>query len=109
MTENRGIHYEISKPVRNEYDGYYYQRIRQVDEDGNLVGEGDQWRRLPNPNSEDGRTETDLDWSKIGKLGVDAGQIGWGVLKRDPRTITKGAYSFAKDVQGGVHKDYEFL
>ena len=26
----RGIHYEMSKPKKSPYDGYYYQRVRQV-------------------------------------------------------------------------------
>lgn len=38
MTNINGIHYEISKPVRNKKDGYYYQRVRQVDDKGNVVG-----------------------------------------------------------------------
>ena len=73
MTDIRGIHYEISKPTLNETDGYYYQRVRQVDEQGNLVGIGDQRIRLRNPNSLDGQTQRDLDWSKLGKLGGDVG------------------------------------
>ncbi|MEH2513948.1 hypothetical protein V1291_005302 [Nitrobacteraceae bacterium AZCC 1564] len=39
MTNVNGIHYEFSKPVRNEKDGYYYQRFRQVDA-GSCYDEG---------------------------------------------------------------------
>jgi hypothetical protein len=107
MTDIRGIHYEISKPVLNDRDGHYYQRVRQVDENGNLVGIGDQRIQLSKPNSLDGQYQRDLDWSKLGKLGGDVGQVGIGALKRDPRMITNGAISFGKDVQSGVFKDYD--
>ena len=107
MTNIRGIHYEISKPVHNDVDGYYYQRRRQVDDHGNLVGIGDQLLRLQNPGSQDGQYRPDLDWAKLGNLGGDVGQIGVGVFKRDPRMIAKGATSFARDVQNGVFKDYD--
>src|SRR5581483_11024058 len=106
MADIRGIHYEISKPVLNPTDGYYYQRIRQVDDQGNLVGIGDQRIMLANPNSTDGHYVRDLDWAKIGKLGGDVGQAGVGVFKRDPRMIAKGTTSFARDVQDGIFKDY---
>jgi hypothetical protein len=107
MSDIRGIHYEISKPKLNETDGYYYQRRRQVDGQGNLVGTGDERIRLSKPGSTDGRYATDLDWAKLGKMGGDVGQIGIGALKRDPRAITNGAMSFGKDVQNGVFKDYD--
>jgi hypothetical protein len=37
MTDVRGIHYEISKPKLNPDDGHYYQRVRQVDDQGTGV------------------------------------------------------------------------
>jgi hypothetical protein len=107
MTDIRGIHYEISEPKLNETDGHYYQRVRQVDGQGNLVGIGEQRVKLPNLNSTDGQYQRDLDWLKLGKLGGDVGQIGIGALKRDPRMITNGAISFGKDVQNGVFRDYD--
>ena len=42
MADIRGIHYEVSEPIWNEADGYYYQRRRQVDGQGNLVGVGEE-------------------------------------------------------------------
>ena len=85
MTDIRGIHYETSKPVLNEDDGYYYQRRRQVDDHGNLVGTGDQRIRLQNPGSKDGQYRPGLDWGKLGTLGGDVGQIGeWGCLGETP-------------------------
>ena len=107
MSDIRGIHYEISKPKLNDTDGYYYQRRRQVDGQGNLVGIGDERIQLPKPNSLDGQYQRDIDWSKLGKLGGDFGQIGIGALKRDPRMITNGAVSFGKDIQNGVFRDYD--
>jgi len=77
MSDIRGIRYEISKPKLNETDGYYYQRRRQVDGQGNLVGTGDELIRLSKLGSKDGQYETDLDWPKVGKLGGDSdGPIG---------------------------------
>jgi hypothetical protein len=35
-----GIHYEFLESVQNPDDGYYYQAVRQVDGDKNLVGVG---------------------------------------------------------------------
>ncbi len=54
MTDINGIHYEISKPVKNQKDGYFYQRVRQVDDKGNVVGFGDQMIRSARPESQDG-------------------------------------------------------
>jgi hypothetical protein len=107
MTDIRGIHYEISKPILNDADGYYYQRRRQVDDHGNLVGEGDQLIRLQKPGSQDGQYVPGLDWAKIGKLGGDVGQVGYGIVRRDPAAAARGASSFTNDIRGGVHQDYK--
>lgn len=69
MTDIRGIRYEISKPVKNLDDGFYYQRVRQVDGQGNLLGIGDQLIKLPNPDSTDGRYVPSIDLSKLGTMG----------------------------------------
>ena len=106
MTDIRGIHYEIPKPVRNDTDGYWYQRRRQVDGQGNLVGIGDQLIKLPNQGSKDGQYEPGLDWVKIGKLGGDAGQVGYGIIRRDAGAAARGAMSFARDIRDGLHEDY---
>jgi hypothetical protein len=50
----RGIHHEISKPRKSPYDGYYYQRVRQVDDRGSLVGTGEQTHKSASPDSSDG-------------------------------------------------------
>jgi hypothetical protein len=91
----------------NEADGYYYQRVRQVDENGNLVGIGDQRIRLRNPGSTDGQTAPNIDLLKVGKMGGDIGQIGIGIFKRDPRMVAKGATSFGEDVKNGLWEDYK--
>jgi len=107
MTDIRGIHYEISEPVFNKDDGFWYQRRRQVDGQGNLVGIGDQPIKLPNPNSLDGQYEPNLDLVKLGKLGGDFGQIGYGIIKRDPGATARGAFSLIGDMRNGVQEDYK--
>lgn len=78
MTNINGIHYEISKPIRNQKDGYYYQRFRQVDDKGNVVGSGDQMFRSARPDFQDGLfdpnwtspqdTEVRMEWLALSKL-----------------------------------------
>jgi hypothetical protein len=107
MTDIRGIHYEISLPVLNRDDGYYYQRVRQVDNQGNLVGTGDQLIRLPNRGSSDGQYEPSLDLLKLGKAGGDVGAIGYGILKRNPGAAARGVFGFVKDINDGFLEDYK--
>jgi hypothetical protein len=107
MTDIRGIHYEISQPVWNSNDGYWYQRRRQVDENGNLVGIGDQLIKLPNPNSRDGQFVPNLDLAKFGNMAGDVGQIVRGFAKKDVRTAAKGAISFFDDAKNGIFEDYK--
>jgi hypothetical protein len=107
MTDIRGIHYEISQPVFNKDDGFWYQRRRQVDENGNLVGIGDQLVRLPNPNSLDGRFATNFDLAKFGNMAGDVGQIVRGFARKDVRTAAKGAISFFNDAKNGIYGDYQ--
>ncbi len=33
------IQYQVSNPVQNNFDGYYYQRAREVSRDGSVEGE----------------------------------------------------------------------
>lgn len=91
MSDIRGIHYEISKPVRNPYDGYYYQRIRQVDDQGNLVGIGEYVQRSSAPNSRDALVGPGLDLTKAGKTLGDAGRAALGLLWRNFQTAGAGA------------------
>jgi hypothetical protein len=79
----RGIHYEVSKPVQNKVDRYYYQRVRQVDGDGNLVGVGEQIHRSANPDSEDGLIARPID---LGKLGFWRGVSDRRYLQALPET-----------------------
>jgi hypothetical protein len=62
-------------PSLTKTDGYWYQRRRQVDSQGNLVGIGEERIQLPKPNSLDGQYQRDLDWSKLGKLGETSGRL----------------------------------
>ena len=94
MTDIRGIHHEVSEPRFNETDGYWYQRVRQVDEHGNLVGTGDQLIRLPNRGSTDGHFSTNVDFAKLGKLAGDVGQVVVGAVRRDPGIAARGTIAF---------------
>jgi hypothetical protein len=102
-----GIHYEVSKPVLNRVDGYFYQRVRQVDGAGNLVGVGEQIHRSANPRSKDGLFARPIDLAKLGVLAMDAGQTVFGGIAGDVRTAAIGATKFGRDVAGGVTDDYK--
>jgi hypothetical protein len=106
MSGIRGIHYEFSKPLRNPDDGHYYQRIRQVDENGNLVGIGEEVHRSVRPDSTDGLTMLPIDLGKLGSLAGDIGQMAWGGLTRKPGTFAGGALKFTRDVSSGLTRDY---
>src|SRR6185437_15124527 len=106
MTDIRGIHFEYSKPVRRDTDGHFYQRVRQVDENGKLVGVGDLLGRSVDPESTDGLDFRPIDLGKAGRLAGDVGQMAWGAWKRDPRTAAGGAIRFGRDVASGVLQDY---
>jgi hypothetical protein len=106
MTDIRGIHYEYSKPVRSDTDGHYYQRVRQVDENGRLVGIGDQVLRSVSPGSTDGLATRPPDLGKLGRTAGDIGQMGWGAWRRNPGTVAGGAIRFGRDVASGFVQDY---
>ena len=91
----RGIHYEISKPRQSPYDMYYYQRVRQVDENGNLVGIGEQVYRSAEPDSAYGLVGRPIDVVKLGKLTGSVGQTVFGYLRRDPKVMAEGAMKIA--------------
>lgn len=102
-----GIHYEVSGPVKNRSDGYFYQRVRQVDGNGNLVGIGEQIHRSTNPGSEDGLFARPIDLAKLGSVAMGAGQTLIGGLVGDLRTAAIGATKFARDASGGVTDGYK--
>jgi hypothetical protein len=102
-----GIHYEVSKPVQNWTDGYYYQRVRQVDGNGNLVGIGEQIHRSARPGSEDGLFASPLDLGKLGILAGDAGQTLYGGIAKDLRTMAIDATRFARDAAAGLTDGYK--
>ena len=98
----RGIHYEISKPVKNPYDGYYYQRVRQVDESGNLVGIGEQVHRSPTPESPDGLVVPSIDLEKVGKASGHVAQMAFGA-----RPAGTGGLNLAADLMlSGLSEEY---
>ena len=106
MTDIRGIHYEYSPPVRNRDDGHYYQRVRHVDENGKLVGIGDQVRRSVSPDSTDGLAIRPLDPGKVGRVAGDVGQMAWEAVRRNPGTVAGGAIRFGRDVASGIPQVY---
>lgn len=108
MSDNiNGIHYEISKPKQNPNDGYYYQRVRQVDDKGNLVGVGEQTFRSAQPDSTDGLFGLSIDLAKAGSASMDIGQVGWGIFRKDPRTAVAGATKLGRDISSGIQEDYK--
>lgn len=102
----RGIHYEISKPKRNPYDGYYYQRVRQVDEQGNLVGVGEQLHRSPSPGSADGLVVPSIDLMNIGSAAWHVAKTGRALATRDFRTAAEGGVELARDLRSGLTEGY---
>jgi hypothetical protein len=106
MTDIRGIHFEYSKPVRRDSDGHFYQRARQVDENGKLVGVGDLLGRSVNLESTDGLAVRPADPAKVGRIAGDVGQMAWGLWKRSPGAVAGGAVRFGRDVASGLLQDY---
>src|SRR6266568_2856822 len=99
MSENiNGIHYEISPPVRNKDDGYYYQRVRQVDAKGNLVGVGEQTFRSVRPGSKDGLFDRRIDPTQVGALLKDLGTAGFGFIFKSPTARTQGTAGVVRDL-----------
>lgn len=94
MTDINGIHYEISKPVQNLDDGHWYQRVRQVDGNGNVVGFGDQMIRSARPDSRDGLFDPNGNVAS-GFRAVYATarmmQILAGIAERRPEWVADGA------------------
>jgi hypothetical protein len=107
MSDIRGIHYEISEPLQSPHDGYYYQRVRQVDENGNLVGIGEEVHRSVAPGSSDGLVGRSIDLGKIGTLALDVGKMAFGGVTRKPGTFASGAVNLALDVASGLNEDYK--
>lgn len=102
----RGIHYEISEPVQNPVDGYYYQRVRQVDVGGNLVGVGEQVFKSVQPDSTDGLIGLPVDLGKLGSVMGDIGQVAWGALSKNLRSAVAGAAKLGSDASAGILDRY---
>lgn len=103
----RGIRYEISRPVRSPYDGHYYQRVRQVDENGNLVGIGEQVHRSAKPGSADGLVGRSIDVVKLGKLTGNVGKMAFGYVLGNRRAMAEAATTIAHDLPAGLTRDYK--
>jgi hypothetical protein len=98
----RGIHHEISKPRKSPYDGYYYQRVRQVDDRGNLVGTGEQTHKSASPDSSDGLVEPSVDLLKLGKAIEHLLKMAGGT-----RGIATGGAGLAYDLYSGLGEGYK--
>lgn len=98
----RGIHYEISKPKLSPYDGHYHQRVRQVDEYGNLVGIGEESHKSPAPGSTDGLFVPSIDPLKLGKAAVHLLKMFGGT-----RGIATGGAELAHDLYSGLSEGYK--
>jgi len=103
----RGIHHEISKPKKSPYDGYYYQRVRQVDERGNLVGSGEQRFQSPRQDSEDGLVKPSIDLANAGEATAHTLKALWGILRRNPTDIVTGGTELAHDLYSGLSEGYK--
>jgi hypothetical protein len=99
----RGIHYEISEPKKGP-DGYHYQRVRQVDERGNLVGIGEQRLRSE---SEDGLVAPSIDLANASKSAGHLAKVIWGILKRNPAEIATGGAELGHDLYSGWIEGYK--
>lgn len=99
----RGIHYEISEPKPGP-DGYYYQRVRQVDERGNLVGIGEQVHRSA---SEDGLVVPSVDLMNAGRATWHGLKTLAGILGRNPRQVATGGAELAHDLYSGLTEGYK--
>jgi hypothetical protein len=109
MSDINGIHYEISKPVKNPADGYYYQRVRQVDDKGNLVGAGEQIFRSVRPDSSDGLFDRRIDVGRGLELLKDMGVVGYGFLFKNPLSRTQGTAGIVGDLMSRAFTGLQIL
>jgi len=94
MTNINGIHYEISEPVQNQNDGYFYQRYRQVDDKGNVVGSGDRMIRSARPDSQDGLFDPNGNVAAGFRTAYGTARVAQilaGILLRKPAWVADGA------------------
>lgn len=102
----RGIHYEISKPKESPYDGYFYERVRQVDQHGNLVGIGEQVHRSPKPGSTDGMVATSFDQGRAFDFVHGLGQVVLGGRK-NPIGTAEGVARMVDSAMSGFTAPYK--
>lgn len=100
----RGIHYEISEPKQSPYDGYWYQRVRQVDERGDLVGIGEQVLRSA---SKDGLVVPSVDLMNAGRATWHGLKTLAGILGKNPREVAIGGAELALDLHSGLVEGYK--
>jgi hypothetical protein len=106
MSDSRSVlfgnmQYQISEPTQNE-DGYYYQRVRQIDRDGNLVGDGEFIAKSAQPDSTDGLFDPNGGRQAgyiAARSAYDIGRMAAGAALRKPTLFEAGA---ADIVHGGT-------
>ncbi|MBR1120084.1 hypothetical protein JQ628_01060 [Bradyrhizobium lablabi] len=108
MSDSRSVifgdlQYQISKPIQHP-NGYYYQRVRQIDRNGNLVGDGEVIVRSSGPDSQAGLFDPNggrQSGYAVARSVFDLGRVALGVGLGNSRMIGGGAASAVKGASQG--------
>jgi hypothetical protein len=98
------MQYQISKPEQYGKDGYYYQRVRQLDRGGQLVGSGEFIVKSARPDSQDGLFDPNGGRQAgyaVSRSVFDLGRIGLGVLFGNRLATTGGIADFVQNAAKG--------
>ena len=90
---------QLSQPVKNPADGYYYQKYRFLDSFGNVTRYEEQPFKSWEPNSKLGLFNPALDGYKLSGFLAASGAALWGVITKN---MTFASRSFAGAARMGV-------
>jgi hypothetical protein len=99
------IQYQTSEPVQNPNDKYYYQRSRQVDREGKVVGTGEEIFRSAQPESKDGLLDPNRGFEHAYALGThlaDLSKVIFGLVGENPILTTRAVSTAVKHASSGV-------
>src|SRR6266851_4912579 len=95
------VQYQISEPVRNPDNGYYYQRVRMITDDGRTLSEFT--KRSSEPDSTNGMFDPEGGWDLFYKTIA----YGWDVISiigsfESLPALIKSFMDLIKDINWGV-------
>ena len=103
------LQYQISQPILNPADGYYYQRVRQIGRDGTLIGES--IARAFEPNSKDGLVDPERGMDNAYKAAVLYWNAHWGIISaltiENPRSAMR-LFNVMNDLRDYARNGIEF-